>query len=884
MELDSIDCCLPATDSESLIPDQDEPWQGLQNRRISPEGSRASCVRHRQERIFCAVCQQFLEEPCWLHAKSVPNESVVPFALASLPKILHRDVCADSSTGKKVVANARIPPHTVFGPLVAPLAERCSETYVYAFPSAEDGQLRFFQLDSELFSNWMRYVRFTENSAEKNLAVYLRGSQIVFVSVRNILPGEELKVCYSAIYSRTIGCANVQRVKQESGSFYVTGMEYDDHNENALPPTSPPTPMETGSHVDTFDWDGDSFGTQMIENNASDLGDVLISPHIRPGVSSTLRIFDGGESAPPPVNGCLASASAFAIPFPALHESADLRMDDDGSVSFLPACSNSGSLPIKANTMREGSPEIEFRPPFSKIQSPREDRSKTEPMTISRKSTLRSARKIMLAESDVDYCDQLVLANSDRVIDKPIRATKIVRMEPSHSNGTPKGNGDFESAETPEIADRQSSTFPARRKNPRKAKTECPVCHILVPKLRAHLSQEHPEYASEDFNHTCETCGMRYRSMFRLRRHISMMHAARGAEVTAELRQEAIEYMQKTGRLSFFCTACQKYFLNKSLLDIHELSHGVLNDSQARPERTCPACDFTGASFAELAVHTADHSIHAKERKQCLFCPQQVFTLPKHYKKNHPEYREIIAKDWLFECLQCRVKYLSQHHLDVHNMQAHNKYKCIYCALQFDTYAALGVHHQTHQKDGVFPCPMCPQTFPLFKLVRRHYEKSHDVRSVLVCDVCQCVCRNKIRWRIHMQSHNKDFRHVCTQCGKRFKAKLYLRNHIRRVHEGKHKESAKNKYSKRKEKEKQGFLEAYQDPRRKFSFQELPYKCHECKRGYVLRRSLVNHVIDKHPEVDPQSVLKTGSCMDIRTFVSILKKPIVDDERKCVSL
>ncbi|XP_055334236.1 PR domain zinc finger protein 10-like [Paramacrobiotus metropolitanus] len=181
-----LDYSLPEPDSELLMPRQDPPLPDHQNPLTVLQGPPGSWECHQQKQIFCADCQQFLEEPCWLHAKSVPNESVVPFALASLPKILHLDACADSSTGKKVIANVQIAPQAVFGPLVAPLAEKSNGTIVYAFPSPEDGQLRFFQLDSELFSNWMRYVRFAENPAEENLAVHLRGSQVVFVSVRNI--------------------------------------------------------------------------------------------------------------------------------------------------------------------------------------------------------------------------------------------------------------------------------------------------------------------------------------------------------------------------------------------------------------------------------------------------------------------------------------------------------------------------------------------------------------------------------------------------------------------------------------------------------------------------------------------------------------------------
>ncbi|XP_055334238.1 oocyte zinc finger protein XlCOF14-like [Paramacrobiotus metropolitanus] len=105
-----------------------------------------------------------------------------------------------------------------------------------------------------------------------------------------------------------------------------------------------------------------------------------------------------------------------------------------------------------------------------------------------------------------------------------------------------------------------------------------------------------------------------------------------------------------------------------------------------------------------------------------------------------------------------------------------------------------------------------------------------------------------------MQSHKKDYRFPCTQCGKRFHAERYLRGHIRWVHEGNLKEYKKNYYAKRKEKEKQGLVEAYKDPRRKLAFEDFPYKCHECKLGYVRRSKLMHHVKAKHSDMDPHSV------------------------------
>ncbi|XP_055357395.1 uncharacterized protein LOC129602414 [Paramacrobiotus metropolitanus] len=467
-----VDCCLPGTvDSESLDPRQDSQLPDLPNLLTVPPGSYGSGIRHRQERLFCRVCQQFLEEPCWFHAKSVPNESVVPFALASLHKILHLDVCANSSTGKKVVANARIPPQTVFGPLVAPLTEKYSDTCVYAFRSAEDGQLRFFQLDSELFSNWMRYVRFAENLAEENLAVYLRGSQIVFVSVRNILPGEELKVCYSAKYAQFIGRSDGQSGRAGNESFCMTALEFAEHSENILPQNPPQTPNSAG------DWDSDSSRTLLTEKDGSALPALQAFPYALLITPLTVHNVDEGDSVTPPSKRrCPADTTATVASPLASQESADLQMDDYGNASSL-SLTGSGSLPsVKTRVIREDSPEIEYH---SIVKTPNEWCSKEEPKasteTVLRRSTLRSAAKEVVPvivdtcddneggltgrfhvetdsdwspendetcdgnDSDDDDCDMNAEQNSGRIKDQATRKAKSGRMAPFRSNGPPDG-------------------------------------------------------------------------------------------------------------------------------------------------------------------------------------------------------------------------------------------------------------------------------------------------------------------------------------------------------------------------------------------------------------------------------------------------------------
>ncbi|XP_055334239.1 zinc finger protein 564-like [Paramacrobiotus metropolitanus] len=792
---------------------------------------------------------------------------------------------------EKVLAKHSIPPQTIFGPLVAATAGIRKESTVYAFPSPEDGQLRFFQLDSELFSNWMRYVRFAENPAEENLAVYLRGSQVVFVSLRAIFPGEELKVGYSAKYARTVGSGNAQIDKHEFDDFCVRGLESVEHNENAYPQ------VETWSSVNTAGLDCDSLVPGNEENflpdppisastlpgnplpdsavrtnlddaplvslfelscsdqmnkkhacekteptlctdapdnlptyqqrkrgqrrkmdtvNKEDGQEKLKQKRSRPGKEQVLERRGDTPSAAEHTED-YTNSSVHAPPLPTSHKANNFRVDTNGS-----AAKSIDVHPVQAKTVRENSPEIAYHAPVRKTASPSEEHHSAGAEIVCRRSTLRSAKKAAvppvetLTVPGLDNCDpgdELELmgtgkglgidsdsdwAGEDGVVsdedndeqesDEDIcdmdtdrksrqsngKCPRITKKEQSCINKVPNSN-------TNDSSPLQKGRPLSQRKPDEK---ECPVCHLVTSKLNQHLNREHPDNAARLLQHACTTCGMRYQSLERLRTHMTVSHPTRGEKPTAESRQAAMEYMQKTGRMPYFCVKCSRYFLSKPVLDIHERGcHRALEDDLERTERKCPACGFTGTSFGQLALHTANHAIKASERKQCLLCAEQIFVLQTHYQRNHPEYREIVPKDWQFECQQCGEKFLSQPNLDTHTRK-HEKFQCIYCAVQLENTEAFTEHLSEHQKDGCFPCPVCPRIFPQYAEFREHYRCEHDAKSVLVCEVCQVVCRDRGRLKEHVQTHNKDYRFPCNQCRQRFHTERNLRRHVRKQHEG----------------------------------------------------------------------------------------------------
>ncbi|XP_055334302.1 PR domain zinc finger protein 10-like [Paramacrobiotus metropolitanus] len=156
------------------------------------------------KKLFCKPCNRFLQEPCWKHTTNIPDKPVIPYALGSLPDALYMDYCGEWSTERGIFARDAIASHTVFGPLVAPLSPVSQASTAFACRKEPTVDLGYYQLDSDYFCNWMKFVRFSQNRQEENVAVYMRGIKLIFITTRDIPANEELKLGYSAQYAETV--------------------------------------------------------------------------------------------------------------------------------------------------------------------------------------------------------------------------------------------------------------------------------------------------------------------------------------------------------------------------------------------------------------------------------------------------------------------------------------------------------------------------------------------------------------------------------------------------------------------------------------------------------------------------------------------------------
>ena len=122
--------------------------------------------------------------------------------------MLHVYCISESKNGEGVFARMSIPTGTVFGPVVGPLVDAELYQRTYQFGLIQDNKLYVYNLTGDNRSNWMKFVRLSDNPNKVNLMAYQHGLQVYFITLRTLLADEELCVGYSYHVSEYEGFRN----------------------------------------------------------------------------------------------------------------------------------------------------------------------------------------------------------------------------------------------------------------------------------------------------------------------------------------------------------------------------------------------------------------------------------------------------------------------------------------------------------------------------------------------------------------------------------------------------------------------------------------------------------------------------------------------------
>lgn len=161
----------------------------------------------------------------------------------------------------------------------------------------------------------------------------------------------------------------------------------------------------------------------------------------------------------------------------------------------------------------------------------------------------------------------------------------------------------------------------------------------------------------------------------------------------------------------------------------------------------------------------------------CHICGKVVPTAAKL--KNHVM---TTHKDLRVQCHICK-KFVKEYCLKMH-MKMHNNIKiskCTVCGEKFKHYFQKRKHEvEVHNiSPTIYPCKLCGEKF--FNTNRRsiHYRKIHLQLNKYVCQFCNQSFFTGGELKNHLAVHSNERNHKCELCGRLFKRKKTLADHVK---------------------------------------------------------------------------------------------------------
>ncbi|XP_035904468.1 zinc finger protein 26-like [Anopheles stephensi] len=259
--------------------------------------------------------------------------------------------------------------------------------------------------------------------------------------------------------------------------------------------------------------------------------------------------------------------------------------------------------------------------------------------------------------------------------------------------------------------------------------------------------QEKDEKIKEFYTLECEICSILLDNFVQLQEHYQLVHDTRG-----------------------YLRCCNKQFFHRyTLLDHIAVHRGTIR---------CEVCNRSYKTKRYLGLHMAKS--HGTEEERPFKCGKCGLSYPKQYLLRSHQLMHVRA-----ECNICKKVLSSNYALKVHVTQMHNddsNHICATCGKMFRTKAAMDRHIKEHM--GLEPiermqCAYCQKWFNGKYNLNKHVRFLHNEQGqVFRCDVCPHESPNSRALAYHKQRVHVQEKHECEHCGKRFKRKLYLREHI----------------------------------------------------------------------------------------------------------
>uniref|UniRef100_A0A3P9KEY8 Zinc finger and BTB domain containing 48 n=1 Tax=Oryzias latipes TaxID=8090 RepID=A0A3P9KEY8_ORYLA len=302
----------------------------------------------------------------------------------------------------------------------------------------------------------------------------------------------------------------------------------------------------------------------------------------------------------------------------------------------------------------------------------------------------------------------------------------------------------------------------------------CATCHKSF-KSKYYLKVHNRRHTGEK-PFTCQKCDKKY-----LRKESLFLHETRGCPIEqkhscllcpssfdtkAELCSHIVSH---TGQMPYRCLTCHEQFMYKNSLTMHMMKvHG-----HPKPH-ACSQCPKTFLTRTVLRVHEATR--HRGEKPfVCEECGHRASSrngLQMHIKAIHRNERP-------FVCNLCGHAFSQKNNLNMH-LRIHSgerPYQCHLCGKTFRTQASLDKHYRTHTGERPFTCDVCEKRFTEKGALLRHKASKHEEGRPHCCHICGKTFKAKEQMRVHLRRHKGVRNFECSDCGYKFTRQAHLRRH-----------------------------------------------------------------------------------------------------------
>lgn len=252
----------------------------------------------------------------------------------------------------------------------------------------------------------------------------------------------------------------------------------------------------------------------------------------------------------------------------------------------------------------------------------------------------------------------------------------------------------------------------------------------------------------------------------------------------------------------------------------------------------CHICkEVEAESFKGLLRHM--RSDHKLENPYIVCCERRF---GRAYGLCHMQYHQ--DKE-AFKCGECGKLYLSQHKLDAHKKTVHVQpemvqYQCESCERGFLERWAFVAHQKTHvpPEERSLRCTLCPFACHTQQKLEIHTKTNHTRELEIICEVCGHGFAHKYALSSHMKkSHAEATTEQCDICHKFY---FNLHKHKLRVHEATEKIQCQLCVHQCTPPNMQKHMHKFHSGKTEV------LTCHLCGKEYRTKRSLKEHVNGYH--------------------------------------